>query len=140
MALSPDVGHSKYMYLGQIHTGQEAVDFYTKGIEVLLSALNQQMTVSVTGAHSIGVVLWGSRPETYILITEISDIQCCFKVCEPSRHGHCLWEKNNDIKILLLHISKTHLENTASKKRVSLFISAKVVDFFFWAPELLHNK
>lgn len=57
VALSPDVGHSKYMYLGQIHTGQEAVDFYTRGIEVLLSALNQQMTVSVTGAHSIGVVL-----------------------------------------------------------------------------------
>lgn len=46
MELSPDVGHSKYMYLGQIHTGQEAVDYYTRGIEVLLSALNQQMTVS----------------------------------------------------------------------------------------------
>lgn len=44
--LSPDVGHSKYMYLGQIHTGQEAVDYYIRGIEVLLSALNQQMTVS----------------------------------------------------------------------------------------------
>ncbi|XP_028437170.1 probable assembly chaperone of rpl4 isoform X1 [Perca flavescens] len=41
--LSPDVGHSKYMYLGQIHTGQEAVDFYTKGIQVLLSALDKQV-------------------------------------------------------------------------------------------------
>lgn len=40
--LSPDVGHSKYMYLGQIHTGQEAVDFYTRGIQVLLSALEKQ--------------------------------------------------------------------------------------------------
>lgn len=40
--LSPDVGHSKYMYLGQIHTGQEAVDYYTKGIQVLLSALDKQ--------------------------------------------------------------------------------------------------
>lgn len=49
VALSPDVGHSKYMYLGQIHTGQQAVDYYTRGIEVLLSALNQQVTVSVTG-------------------------------------------------------------------------------------------
>lgn len=61
MALSPDVGHSKYMYLGQIHTGQEAVDFYTRGIEVLLSALNQQMTVSVNDAHSIGVVKDGDQ-------------------------------------------------------------------------------
>lgn len=40
--LSPDVGHSKYMYLGQIHTGQEGVDYYTKGIQVLLSALEKQ--------------------------------------------------------------------------------------------------
>ncbi|XP_056902480.1 uncharacterized protein si:dkey-12j5.1 isoform X1 [Takifugu flavidus] len=50
VALSPDVGHSKYMYLGQIHTGQEAVDFYTRGIEVLLSALNQQMTTQAGAA------------------------------------------------------------------------------------------
>lgn len=40
--LSPDVGHSKYLYLGQIHTGQEAVNYYTKGIQVLLSALDKQ--------------------------------------------------------------------------------------------------
>ncbi|XP_070691406.1 uncharacterized protein [Pempheris klunzingeri] len=40
--LSPDVGHSKYMYLGQIHTGQDSVDYYTKGIQVLLSALEKQ--------------------------------------------------------------------------------------------------
>ncbi|XP_038567512.1 probable assembly chaperone of rpl4 isoform X1 [Micropterus salmoides] len=40
--LSPDEGHSKYMYLGQIHSGQEAVDYYTKGIQVLLSALDKQ--------------------------------------------------------------------------------------------------
>ncbi|XP_028984198.1 uncharacterized protein si:dkey-12j5.1 isoform X1 [Betta splendens] len=40
--LSPDVGHTKYMYLGQIHTGQEAVDYYTRGVQVLLSALENQ--------------------------------------------------------------------------------------------------
>uniref|UniRef100_A0A3Q3JE67 Uncharacterized protein n=1 Tax=Monopterus albus TaxID=43700 RepID=A0A3Q3JE67_MONAL len=40
--LSPDVGHSKYMYLGQIHTGQDAADYYTRGIQVLLSALDKQ--------------------------------------------------------------------------------------------------
>ncbi|AWO96670.1 putative UPF0661 TPR repeat-containing protein C16D10.01c-like [Scophthalmus maximus] len=40
--LSPEEGHNKYMYLGQIHTGQEAVDFYTRGIQVLLSALDKQ--------------------------------------------------------------------------------------------------
>lgn len=46
MELSPDEGHSKYMYLGQIHTGLEAVGYYTKGIQVLLSTLEKQETVS----------------------------------------------------------------------------------------------
>ncbi|XP_040901326.1 probable assembly chaperone of rpl4 isoform X2 [Toxotes jaculatrix] len=49
--LSPDVGHSKYMYLGQIHTGQEAVDYYTRGIQILLSALDKQaQTTAQAGA------------------------------------------------------------------------------------------
>ncbi|XP_030606092.1 probable assembly chaperone of rpl4 [Archocentrus centrarchus] len=46
VALSPDVGHGKYMYLGQIHTGQEAVDYYTRGIHVLLNALEKQETTT----------------------------------------------------------------------------------------------
>ncbi|XP_033983974.1 probable assembly chaperone of rpl4 isoform X2 [Trematomus bernacchii] len=48
--LSPDVGHSKYMYLGQINTGQESVDFYTKGIQVLLSALEKQAQITSEAA------------------------------------------------------------------------------------------
>lgn len=63
MELSPDVGHSKYMYLGQIHTGQEAVDYYTRGIEVLLSALNQQMTVSTQA--SVTVLAWFRSKKFY---------------------------------------------------------------------------
>ncbi|TRZ03096.1 hypothetical protein DNTS_029887 [Danionella cerebrum] len=35
--LSPEEGHSKYMYLGQIHTGAEAVQYFSKGIELMLS-------------------------------------------------------------------------------------------------------
>lgn len=46
--LSPDEGHNKYMYLGQIHSGQEAVDYYTKGIQVLLSALDKQAQTKVS--------------------------------------------------------------------------------------------
>ncbi|KAF3691875.1 hypothetical protein EXN66_Car007550 [Channa argus] len=30
------------MYLGQIHTGQQSVDYFTRGIQVLLSALDKQ--------------------------------------------------------------------------------------------------
>uniref|UniRef100_A0A3Q1EII5 Si:dkey-12j5.1 n=1 Tax=Acanthochromis polyacanthus TaxID=80966 RepID=A0A3Q1EII5_9TELE len=51
--LSPDIGHSKYMYLGQIHTGKEAVDYYTRGIQVLLSALEKQETATPAGAAAL---------------------------------------------------------------------------------------
>uniref|UniRef100_A0A3Q0S9Z6 Si:dkey-12j5.1 n=1 Tax=Amphilophus citrinellus TaxID=61819 RepID=A0A3Q0S9Z6_AMPCI len=44
--LAAYVGHGKYMYLGQIHTGQEAVDYYTRGIHVLLNALEKQETTT----------------------------------------------------------------------------------------------
>lgn len=40
--LSPEEGHSKYMYLGQIHTGAEAVQYFSKGIEVMLKAMDKQ--------------------------------------------------------------------------------------------------
>ncbi|KAK7886386.1 hypothetical protein WMY93_026007 [Mugilogobius chulae] len=54
--LSPDVGHRKFMSLGQIHTGQEAVDFYLKGIQVLLSALEKQaQTTGPLGASAFPV-------------------------------------------------------------------------------------
>ncbi|TKS81995.1 hypothetical protein D9C73_016104 [Collichthys lucidus] len=52
--LSPDEGHSKYMYLGQIHTGQEAVEYYTRGIQVLLAALDKQtQTTAQAGAAAL---------------------------------------------------------------------------------------
>ncbi|XP_030640623.1 probable assembly chaperone of rpl4 [Chanos chanos] len=49
--LSPGEGHSKYMYLGQIHTGTEAVQFFSKGIQIMLSSLdNHTQSAGVAGA------------------------------------------------------------------------------------------
>ncbi|KAJ3598244.1 hypothetical protein NHX12_001755, partial [Muraenolepis orangiensis] len=51
LQMSPNEGHSKYMYLGQIHTGQEAVGYYTKGIEILQSVLEKEPpTTALDGA------------------------------------------------------------------------------------------
>lgn len=35
--ISPDEGHLKYMNLGQLLEGQEAVDAYNKGIQLMLA-------------------------------------------------------------------------------------------------------
>ncbi|XP_053569991.1 uncharacterized protein LOC128660260 [Bombina bombina] len=40
--LSPDKGHAKYMYLGQIHCKEESLQYFSKGIEVMISAFQIQ--------------------------------------------------------------------------------------------------
>lgn len=52
--LSPEEGHSKYMYLGQIYTGAEAVQYFSKGIEVMLKAIDKKVQeVSSMGAAAL---------------------------------------------------------------------------------------
>ncbi|XP_053084002.1 uncharacterized protein si:dkey-12j5.1 isoform X2 [Pangasianodon hypophthalmus] len=52
--LSPEEGHTKYMYLGQIHTGAEAVQYFSKGTEVMLKAIDKQVQeVSSMGAAAL---------------------------------------------------------------------------------------
>uniref|UniRef100_A0A8C5QVD5 Uncharacterized protein n=1 Tax=Leptobrachium leishanense TaxID=445787 RepID=A0A8C5QVD5_9ANUR len=40
--LSPDKGHAKYMYLGQIHGKEEALQYFSKGLDVMISAYQSQ--------------------------------------------------------------------------------------------------
>ncbi|KAG8443181.1 hypothetical protein GDO86_011839 [Hymenochirus boettgeri] len=44
--LSPDKGHAKYMYLGQIHCKEEALQYFSKGIEVMIGAYHNQPTMA----------------------------------------------------------------------------------------------
>ncbi|KAM8966666.1 uncharacterized protein RCH25_025319 [Pelodytes ibericus] len=43
--LSPDKGHAKYMYLGQIHCKEEALQYFNKGLEVMITAYQHQPQV-----------------------------------------------------------------------------------------------
>jgi len=47
--LQPDVGHSKYMYMGQLTVDHESVKYFTAGIELikksLASATSQQVVL-----------------------------------------------------------------------------------------------
>uniref|UniRef100_A0A3P8ZPD3 Uncharacterized protein n=1 Tax=Esox lucius TaxID=8010 RepID=A0A3P8ZPD3_ESOLU len=47
-SLSPDEGYSKYMSLGQMNTGREAIQYYTKGIQILLRTLEKNPSTTVT--------------------------------------------------------------------------------------------
>ena len=51
MQLSPDSGYSKYMYLGQMCSGDEAVTYITKGLE-LMAQLHASGEQTAAGASS----------------------------------------------------------------------------------------
>nr|XP_023844658.1 probable assembly chaperone of rpl4 [Salvelinus alpinus] len=65
--LSPEEGHSKYMSLGQIHTGQEAVQYYTKGVQILLCMLEKHAQATAgAGAEAAASPLQDSGSEILI--------------------------------------------------------------------------
>lgn len=47
MEVNPDVGHSKYMYLGQLFEGAEAIQFFQKGIEMMVKEREAQSAIEV---------------------------------------------------------------------------------------------
>lgn len=96
MELSPDAGHSKYMYLGQIHTGQEAVDHYTRGIQVLLSDLSKDMPVSACAVPHRHCHLMLHGITGIVTRVLLSTILCT--------RGSC-WTMCEDCLIVLLHVS-----------------------------------
>lgn len=47
MEVNPDTGHSKYMYLGQLFEGAEAIKFFQKGIELMVKEREAQSAQEV---------------------------------------------------------------------------------------------
>lgn len=47
MEVNPDTGHSKYMYLGQLFEGAEAIQFFQKGIELMVKEREVQSAQEV---------------------------------------------------------------------------------------------
>ncbi|XP_063402927.1 uncharacterized protein LOC134686963 [Mytilus trossulus] len=48
--ISPDKGHEKYMYLGQLFEGAQAVECYQKGIELMLKEKENQQALELAAA------------------------------------------------------------------------------------------
>ncbi|XP_016406259.1 probable assembly chaperone of rpl4 [Sinocyclocheilus rhinocerous] len=73
--LSPEEGHSKYMYLGQIHTGIEAVQYFSKGTEVMLNVMDKHTNeASAFGAAALPSVCAVSKKDMSVAFCSIAEI------------------------------------------------------------------
>lgn len=55
--LSPDEGHAKYLYLGQMASGEEAIALLTKGIEIMSQSLDASEGVACEGVEGASVMV-----------------------------------------------------------------------------------
>lgn len=73
--LSPEEGHSKYMYLGQIHTGIEAVQYFSKGTEIMLNAMEKHTNeASAFGAAAFPSECAVTKKDVSVAFCSIAEI------------------------------------------------------------------
>uniref|UniRef100_A0A8C1Y2L4 Si:dkey-12j5.1 n=1 Tax=Cyprinus carpio TaxID=7962 RepID=A0A8C1Y2L4_CYPCA len=73
--LSPEDGHSKYMYLGQIHTGMEAVQYFSKGTEVMLNTMDKHSSeASAFGAAAFPSECAVTKKDVSVAFCSIAEI------------------------------------------------------------------
>jgi tetratricopeptide (TPR) repeat protein len=79
--LQPDVGYSKYMYLGQMSVEQEAIQAFQRGVDIMVSERNQ-LDPTTDEAKALA-----SKISTALCsMTEIYLTDCCF---EPEAEQKC---------------------------------------------------
>ncbi|XP_031564050.1 probable assembly chaperone of rpl4 [Actinia tenebrosa] len=83
--LCPDEGHAKYMYIGQILQGQEAVEAFTKGIELMISTMNS----SSKGAAKSDTVSPNDVSTAYCSLAEIYMTDECFDTEAENKCFEC---------------------------------------------------
>lgn len=85
--VNPDTGHSKYMYLGQLFEGAEAIKCFQKGIELMVKEREaqsaQELAAACGGGDKVGDKDISSA---YCSVAEIYMTDCCD---EPNAETQC---------------------------------------------------
>ncbi|KAM9308102.1 uncharacterized protein PAF06_012247 [Gastrophryne carolinensis] len=83
--LSPDKGHAKYMYLGQIHCKEEALQYFQKGVELMMQVYRDQPQMG-------GAASWPEQVE--VTTKDISTAYC--SIAEIYLTDLCMEESAGD--------------------------------------------
>ncbi|XP_071491486.1 uncharacterized protein [Diadema antillarum] len=141
ITLSPEEGFSKYMYMGQLQEGLEAVQFFQKGVELMVGERDKKQgevngaSCSTDGDHASAVTNQDIS-RAYCSIAEIFLTDACFeddaeKKCKDAL-DHALNEDPNNPEAHQLMasfwLSKDDKENAKAsiEKSVSLWQQADV--------------
>ena len=93
---NPSEGHEKYLYLGQLLEGKEAVEYYLKGIEILKQT-NVSVGEGASGSSGKNVDKPRLVSDAYCSLAEIFLTDCCFEEnAEKTCEIYCQQALNSD--------------------------------------------
>ncbi|KAK6165941.1 hypothetical protein SNE40_022747 [Patella caerulea] len=133
--ISPEDGHAKYMYLGQMYSGLDAVKCFQKGIELMLKQKqieDQQPVIGAEGGKKEPSITQIDISNAYCSIAEIYMTDSCFEAvaedkCKENIDSAILADPNNPEAYqqkasFLLSLDKKEDARIEINKSVSLWL------------------
>ncbi|XP_075872110.1 uncharacterized protein LOC142881614 isoform X1 [Nelusetta ayraudi] len=128
------------MYLGQIHTGQEAVDHYTRGIQVLLSDLNKDTPAAAAASSHEGPALPTVKDvcAAYCSVAEIYLSDLCMEEGASDKCRECIEKalQYHSDSPEALQLMASYLFSTERKPEGREFLLKSIA---LWLPGHKHN-
>ncbi|XP_071966085.1 uncharacterized protein [Antedon mediterranea] len=130
VSICPDSGYTKYMYLGQVFEGQQAIDCFHKGIDIMLSEKKQK--ANKTSEIS---VLNNAIASAYCSIAEMYLTDSCFEdkaetQCHENLESALQYNPNNPEAYQLM---ASYFLSTQSNQHAKEMIKKSIA---LWLPKL----
>ena len=129
--LEPDVGHVKYLYLGQLTEGRNAVEYYEKGIMIMKSTIEYQKNNESVNENEKRNLSNSDIANVYCSLAEIFMTDCCMdEDAEQQCEKYCKLAVETDEKSLDAAVSMSSLLLNQSKMDDAKISTVKAFDLW----------
>ena len=129
--IAPDVGHVKYLYLGQLTEGRKAVEYYEKGITIMKSAVEYQKNNISVNENEKKTLSNSDIASVYCSLAEIFMTDCCMdEDAEQQCEKYCKLAVETDEKSLDAAVSMSGLLLNQSKMDDAKISTVKAFDLW----------